>query len=150
MDRMARDFAGRAHFIFVYCREAHPDQFPDHPAHRTFEQKLQHARDMRRRHDTPRTILVDSVDGDVHRQYAGPPNMTWIISASGRVVYKAEWTAASDICRALEELLGLEELKRGGPVRQFFKEAIGYRAQKADGASEAVRGSRQVPEPSAR
>ena len=58
MDQMARDFADQAHFLFVYVREAHPDEFPDHPEHHSIEQKYQHARDMRERHKTPRPILV--------------------------------------------------------------------------------------------
>ena len=29
MDQMARDYAGKAHFVFVYSREAHPDWYDD-------------------------------------------------------------------------------------------------------------------------
>ena len=71
---------------------------------------------------------MDALDGDVHRQYSGCPNKTWIISPTGRVVYKVEWTAARDICQALEELPRLDEMKQEGTVRQFYKESIAYRS----------------------
>lgn len=78
MDDLAREYAGRAHFLFVYVREAHPDTFPDHPAHTSYEQKFRHARDLQEKWRTPRTILEVSLDGDVHRVWGGMPNMSWM------------------------------------------------------------------------
>ncbi len=43
MDQFAREFNGRAHFLFIYAREAHPDSFPQYPAHRSIEHKWRHA-----------------------------------------------------------------------------------------------------------
>ena len=74
MDQLTRDFAEQAHFLFVYVREAHPDTFPTHPEHRSMEQKFQQARDMQQRHNTPRPILIDDLDGGIHRVYGGLPN----------------------------------------------------------------------------
>ena len=126
MDQMARDYSGRAHFLFIYCREAHPDDFPDYPAHRSIEQKAQHARDMQARHETPRTILVDALDGDVHRQYSGCPNMSFIIDHTGRVAYKAGWTVAADIRPVLEAVVGLRGAKRKGRGPGYYREVISY------------------------
>ncbi len=124
MDQMARDFADQAHFLFVYAREAHPDEFSDHPEHHSIEQKYQHARDMRERHKTPRSILVDSLGGDVHHQYGLLPNMSWILDHTGTVAYKAAWTSAQDIRAALEEVLRIRELKREGRFKDFYKETM--------------------------
>ena len=129
MDQLSRDYAGRAHFLFVYVREAHPDDFPDHREHHSIEQKYQHARDMQKRHDTPRKIMVDSLDGDVHRQYGGLPNMSWVIDHTGHIAYKAGWTIESDIRPALENVFRMREVKReasrkGLIHKQYYREEI--------------------------
>ena len=126
MDKLAREFADQAHFIFVYVREAHPDMFPDHPAHKSIEQKLRHAEDLQEKFNTPRTVLVDSLDGDVHRAYAGLPNMSWIVDATGRIVYKAAWTVAEDIREALNEAFRARELKRMR-APSYYKETVSSR-----------------------
>ena len=124
MDQMARDFADQAHFLFVYVREAHPDEFPDHPVHRSLQQKFKHARDMAKRHGTPRTVLVDHLDGDVHRAHGGAPNSTWIVDHTGHVTYKAAWTVAADIRTALEDVLRIRELKSQGNYKDYYRETI--------------------------
>lgn len=141
MDQLAREFADRAHFLFVYVREAHPDDFPDHPAHKSYAQKWQHALDLRSRHDTPRPILVDDLDGAVHRVFGGRPNMSWIIDHTGRVSYKADWTSSVDVRAALDETLRVRDLKREGGYKDFYKESMSVlpssrnRSGKAAGAS---------------
>lgn len=122
MDQMARDFADQAHFIFVYVREAHPDDNPAFPEHKSIEQKLQHARQMQEKHGTPRKIVVDSLDG-------GIPNMSWIIDHTGRVAYKAGWTIAPEIRDALEDVVRVRQLKReasekGQNFRTYYKESV--------------------------
>ena len=129
MDQMARDFADKAHFIFVYVREAHPDDNPNYPEHRTIEQKFKHARAMQDKHKTPRQIVVDGLDGDVHRLYGGIPNMSWIIDHTGRVAYKAGWTIAPEIREALDDTIRSRQLKReasekGLNFRTYYKESV--------------------------
>ncbi len=129
MDQIARDFQDQAHFIFVYVREAHPDDNPEFPEHKSIEQKSQHAREMRERHGTPRKILVDSLDGGVHRVYGGIPNMSWIVDHTGRVAYKAGWTIAPEIREALDDAVRVRQLKRvasekGTIFRTYYKESV--------------------------
>jgi hypothetical protein len=97
MDQLARDYADKAHFVFIYAREAHPGDFPQWPEHKTIEQKFEQAKIMKERHGTPRTIVIDDVEGAVHRKWNGMPNMSWIIDHTGRVFFKAGWTVASDL-----------------------------------------------------
>lgn len=141
MDQLARDFAEQATFLFIYVREAHPDDFPDHPAHKSFEQKWQHALDLRERHHTPRTILVDDLDGTLHNVYGLRPNMSWIIDHAGRVSYKADWTSAADIRNALEDTLRIRELKRQGGFKDFYRETMtvlaGGRGSRAERMAQA-------------
>lgn len=142
MDQLARDLSAQAVFLFVYAREAHPDEFPDHPAHKSFAQKWQHALDLRDRHLTPRTILVDDLDGTVHRTYGARPNMSWIIDHTGRVAYKADWTSAADIRTALEDVVRIRELKRQEGFRDFYRETM--TVLKMDTGSRAERMARAI------
>ena len=148
MDQLARDYADRAHFIFVYTREAHPEKGPEYmerlglpsttaehpfPPHASIEQKYEHARTMRALHETPRRILMDDLDGAVHRAYSGCPNMSWIIDHTGRVHFKANWTKEVDLRRALDTAVHLRELKREGDASDpeskpsaYYMEGMGY------------------------
>ena len=136
MDQMARDFAEDVNFLFVYVREAHPDTHPDWPPHKTIEQKFAHAEAMRERHQTPRTIVIDSLQGDVHRVYGGMPNMSWIVDHAGIIAYKAAWTSEIDLRAALDEVLLHRDLKREGGTSLFYRESMSVNPSRMrDGAN---------------
>ncbi|MCH8973952.1 MAG: hypothetical protein IH869_02640 [Chloroflexi bacterium] len=126
MEDMARRFADRAHFLFVYVREAHPGEV--YPPHQYIEQKFLHAASFKERLGTERPIAVDSLYGRVHRIYGGVSNMSWIIDHTGHVAFRAAWTVAADIEAALEETLRVRELRREGrPVSVYYREMTGLR-----------------------
>lgn len=81
--------------MFVYTREAHPGEHV--PAHATFDDKLAAARRLRDDFGITRPILVDDLDGTAHRAYGSMPNMTWVVGRGGRLIYKAEWTSATNV-----------------------------------------------------
>jgi len=80
--------------VFIYTREAHPGE--NVPRHDSFGRKLACAR-LLREAGIGRDILVDDLDGTVHRAYGLMPNMTWVIDQGGRVAYKANWTSAANV-----------------------------------------------------
>ena len=90
---------------------------------------------MRERHNTPRQILIDDLDGTVHREWGGLPNMTWIIDHTGHITYKAGWTVASDIRQFLEDVVRVRELKRqaaesGTRTPTYYVETLSFRASR--------------------
>ncbi len=97
-------------FVFVYTREAHPSD--ERPAHTSIEHKVGHARDMVRRWDIKRPMLVDGIEGTMHRAFGALPNMTYILSANGTVLYRASWTDERTIRIALEQILFERGLRR--------------------------------------
>lgn len=127
MDALAREYEHVARFLFIYVREAHPDSFPDHPAHKTEAQKWQHARDLHEKFQSPRTILVDGLDGPVHRLWGGLPNMSWVVDHTGRVAYKAGWTVARDLRAVLTDVLLWRQLKRDkATTAAYYREIFSY------------------------
>jgi len=114
-------------FVFVYTREAHPGEKLSH--HTSFERKLEYARLFQRRWNVRRPILVDDLDGPVHRAYGLLPNMTYIVNPAGRVIFRADWTDAHTIEWVLAYLrheTGEKQTRRR--VAPFFVELMGHRS----------------------
>jgi peroxiredoxin len=118
LNRLHKKYADKdVEFLFVYVREAHPgDQLP---AHRSLNDKTEAAELFREEEDVEVTILLDTLDGKVHRQYGSRPNSTYLIDRSGRVAFRAVWTRPNAVEEALEELLDFQEEsgKEHGVVR---------------------------------
>ncbi|MDA0798795.1 MAG: hypothetical protein O2826_01795 [Chloroflexi bacterium] len=123
MEQLAKDFVGKAHFPFMYVREAHPGEL--YGAHQSFEQKFAHARAFRE-YGVERQILVDSLYGKIHRQYGGVSNMTYVLDHTGHIAFRAEWTVADDVRAVLEEVVEMHEIRRaGGRVGLYYRETLG-------------------------
>jgi hypothetical protein len=124
---MAREFAAHGvGFVFVYTREAHPGEC--FPAHRTLEQKIEHARAFRDRFGIERPILVDDLGGTGHRLYGELPNMTYLVSRSGQILFRSDWTDPPTIEHALRYVVASRERRREGlRLKPFYTEMLGYR-----------------------
>jgi hypothetical protein len=107
-------------FAFVYTNEAHPSD--EWPHHASFDQKLRHAREMASRHGIRRRMLVDDLDGTVHRAYGTLPNMTLVLHR-GRILYRASWTDPAGLVPVLREIAREEAL------RQDKKVLVPYRVE---------------------
>ncbi|HEU5336614.1 MAG TPA: deiodinase-like protein [Terriglobales bacterium] len=94
-------------FLFVYVREAHPGD--ELPAHRSLEDKAEAAELFCEEEDVEMPVLIDKLDGKVHRQYGGMPNSSYLIDKSGKVAFRATWTRPSLLEEAIDELLETQE-----------------------------------------
>lgn len=98
-------------FVFIYAREAHPSD--RYPGHRSFEQKLEHARAMVGALDLKRPMLVDDLTGTLHQAYGRLPNMAYIVKPGGRIYYRASWTDPRSLRAAIDELSFERDERRG-------------------------------------
>jgi len=124
---MAREFASKGvNFVFVYTREAHPGE--NYPAHSSFEQKLVHTCAFKAEFKVERPILVDDLTGTAHKLYGALPNMTYLISRGGRVLFRADWTDPPTIEYAINYVLNSRARRRDGlKLAPFYAEFVGYR-----------------------
>src|ERR1044071_2930065 len=77
-NRLHNEFdAAGVSFFLLYTRESHPAE--NYPAHRSFEQKLAYAADLQRLENVQFPILVDHLDGRIHRAYRGWPKSVFVI-----------------------------------------------------------------------
>ena len=93
----------RVHFVDVLVRHAHPG--PSDPAYARDEQKMADAERYQRSEQIPWPVVVDDVEGTVHRAYGGLANPSYLIGTDGRVSFYSPVTGAPRLHRALEELV---------------------------------------------
>lgn len=124
---MAVEYARKGiDFVFVYVREAHPGE--NYPALRSMEQKLTHAQAFREHFHVQRQILVDDLPGTGHRLYGELPNMTYLVSRGGKVLFRADWTDPPTIRWALDYVLASRKRRREGlRLAPFYAELTGMR-----------------------
>lgn len=102
-----RALGDRAVWLFVYVREAHPGEGMSW--HRSYRQKVRQAEEFREGENVPWPVLIDDVDGSVHRAYGMLPNAVFLIDVDGRVAFRGDRAHGPTLRRALAELL-----ERGG------------------------------------
>lgn len=88
-------------FFLIYVREAHPGERLQQ--HKCFADKLNAAKILPKKHDEDRRILIDTLDGDMHRAYGAMPNVVYVINPEGIVHYRCDWTHVEGLRKALTE-----------------------------------------------
>jgi hypothetical protein len=97
-------------FIDVLIRQEHPGE--RHGPYRTYEEKVQSAREYKREEGVEWTVLVDDLAGTVHQAYGGAAAPVYLIDVSGRVAFYGVLAHAPTLKRAIDELLA----KRGDGI----------------------------------
>jgi len=125
-------------FFTIYVREPHPGEH--YAPHRSWEQKLKSARDCREQDGVQNPMLVDDLDGSVHRCYGSMPNMIYIVDKNGKIAYKAMWTDHEEIASVLANLVLADQLQaKGVRIKPSYTERIHYiPAEYAGGLREKV------------
>lgn len=126
LNRMWEYFSWRpVQFLFIYASESHPGE--RYPHHESFEQKLAHARDLQRIEEIRFPVLVDSLDGEVHRAYGPRPNPCFVVNREQRLVYRTPATDPSSLREYLDHLLLWDEAKQRGATTNFlYLEALRF------------------------
>lgn len=88
-------------FAVLYVREAHPGERVG--AHRTAGDKEVAARMVASRMGDRREILLDDIDGTIHRTLGGFPNMVYIVDADGMVAFRGDWTDVAAVAAVLDD-----------------------------------------------
>jgi Iodothyronine deiodinase len=89
-------------FLVIYTREAHPGEVT--PEHRSMQAKQAAARRLLDEEPISRTILIDDLDGTVHRCYGPAWDSVYVLDSSHRVVLRQAWTHPDDVEAILAEL----------------------------------------------
>lgn len=87
--RLHAQFGDRVRLVLVNTREAHPGDVFGQP--QTFEEKWDHATELRRHHDIGFEVAVDDLDGRLHRALTPKPNSAYLLGPHGIIRYRAQW-----------------------------------------------------------
>ena len=118
-------------FFLLYTRESHPAEH--YPSHSSWEQKLACGRDLRRLEDVRFPILVDSLDGKIHRSYGTWPNALFVIHKDGRLIFRSNMANHRELRQVLEDLSAADHAAAEGRVLhlQYSERVILHEADQA-------------------
>lgn len=131
-------------FYLVYVKESHPGE--NFPHHTSMDQKMAYARQLQELEKPAFPILVDSLDGHIHRSYGQWPTSLFVVHKDGRLVFRSTICQPVQLRTYLQELLEWEELSRAHPdhvshtgytefvVEHDVNEAEHYRVYRRAGA----------------
>jgi peroxiredoxin len=118
-------------FFLLYTRESHPAE--NYAAHNSFEQKLAYARDLKRLENIQFPILVDHLDGRIHRAYGGWPNAVFVIHKDGRLIFRSNMANHGELRQFLNDLLAVDKAAAEGRVThlQYSERVMPHEADQA-------------------
>lgn len=110
-------------FIVVYVREAHPGERLGQ--HKTFDDKKFAACLLTSKYQEHRRVLIDTLDGDMHRAYGAMPNVVYVIRPDGVVHYRCDWTHIAGLKAALTDRENLHTLEHAKIAEISSERGIG-------------------------
>ena len=115
-------------FFLLYTRESHPAE--NYSAHQSFEQKLAYARELQRLEDVKFPIIVDHLDGRIHRAYGVWPNALFVIHKDGRLIFRSNMANHLELRQFLNDLLAAETATAQGKVThlQYSERVVPHEA----------------------
>jgi len=131
-NQLQTEFDGKGvSFFLLYTRESHPAE--NYPAHSSFEQKLAYARDLKRLENIQIPILVDHLDGRIHRAYGVWPNALFVIHKDGRLIFRSNMANHGELRQFLDDLLAAEKAASEGRVThlQYSERVMPHEANQA-------------------
>jgi alkyl hydroperoxide reductase subunit AhpC len=117
-NRMQQEFDSQGvSFFLLYTRESHPAE--NYPAHDSLGRKLAHAGELQRLEEVRFPILIDHLDGRIHRAYGVWPNALFVIHKDGRLIFRSNMASDRELRQFLEDLLAAEKAATEGQVTHW-------------------------------
>ena len=118
-------------FFLLYTRESHPAE--NYSAHTSFEQKLAYARELKRLENVHVPIIVDHLDGRIHRSYGTWPNALFVIHKDGRLIFHSNMANHRELRQFLEDLVAADQAVAAGCVlhQQYSERVVPHEADQA-------------------
>lgn len=95
-------YGDRLAFVLVYAREALPGERIGQPG--TMEEKIENAKILQAANGVHWPVLVDDIDGTVHRMLDTKPNSLHVISPDGALIFRALFATDSNVEEVLESV----------------------------------------------
>jgi hypothetical protein len=86
-----RDFGDRVDFALLSARETHPGE--NYPQPKSDAEVRERASELRDFYGVPFAVLVDDVNGSLHRRLDSKPNAAFLFDRAGTLVFRAMWSS---------------------------------------------------------
>ncbi len=90
----------RVAFALLYVREAHPGD--NYPQPQSLREKIQNASEIQKFYGISWPVIIDDIDGTLHRSLDIKPNSAHLMSKTGEILFRSLW--AGDVS-AVEQAL---------------------------------------------
>jgi hypothetical protein len=100
-------YGDNVHALVLYTREAHPGSIPHH---RSYEEKKELARTLAANIERP--VLVDDLEGSLHRKIGELPNSVYVIDTTGTVVMFSTWNQPAKVDEVVKKLITQDEFTK--------------------------------------
>ncbi len=147
MERLAREHPNVS-FLVIVIREAHPGELLRQ--HRTTTEKRSAARRLAIEEGIGRRVLVDDLEGTVHRAFGGAWNPVYVLDADGKIVFRRAWNHPDDVAAALAALEDSSSAPAGETVEMAQlsgRQPIGLRLLERGGREALLDFYRGAPTP---
>jgi peroxiredoxin len=131
-NQLHKDFDRRGvSVLLLYTRESHPAE--NYSAHRSLEQKIAYARELQQLEQVEFPVIVDHLDGRIHRAYGVWPNALFVIHRDGRLIFRSNMANDRELRQYLEDLLAAETAASEGKVLhlQYSERVVPHEADRA-------------------
>jgi hypothetical protein len=103
MKALHRKWHHAVHFADIIIRQGHPG--PENPAYSRLEEKFEDARAYVREDGITWPVLVDDLEGTVHRRFGMLADPAYLIDRDGRVAFYNLWTHVPTLDTAITALV---------------------------------------------
>ena len=109
MNRLHAELGTKGVGIYlVYVKESHPGE--NFPHHTSFEQKVKHAQQLKSLERVEFPIIVDNLEGSIHRSYGPWPTSVFVIHRDGRLFFRSTIADTREVGEYLKDLLEADKL----------------------------------------
>ena len=140
LNQLRERFGGQVRFVMVNVREAHPGKNVPQP--QSMDQKTSHAEQLRDAHGFNFEVVLDDIDGTLHRALSPKPNSAYIVDWEGTILFRVQWAndtnALAEALEAVTEGKALRRLQSRDLVRPMLS-MLRYGAPVFDRAGKGAR-----------
>ncbi len=130
-NQLREEFDGRdVSFLLLYTRESHPAE--NYRSHSSLEQKIAYARDLQRLEGVSFPVIVDHLDGRIHRAYGVWPNALYVIHKDSRLIFRSNIANHDELRQFLDDLMTAEQAVANNEVlhMQYSERVIAHVADR--------------------
>jgi len=119
LKELQENMGDKLNIALVYVREAHPGEYYPQPA--TIDDKRNNALDFKNKYDVDAPVIVDDLDGPLHKILDIKPNSVHLMNANGKILLQSLWAGDKKIMRdAINQVVDGAIVKNKLSEKMFF------------------------------